>query len=143
MNANSFSFGGTLHVSSLVAALLLMVGVGSRAADAGVLNWEKVSIGGKVELIAELKPVIPTGPDEGSKATASPKIDDSKAEGKLKQCKLQWTAADTNGDGILAGNKVTRYNDMIRTSSQPVISDDARLTETDFMKACMAITVHE
>ena len=143
MNTKLVPLGGRIQVTALVAALLLVAGAGSRAANAAVLTLANVPISGKVELIAELKPVIPTGPDEGSKATASPKIDDAKAEGKLKQCKLQWTAADTNGDGILAGSKVTRYNDMIRTQNQPVISDGARLTETDFMKACMAISVHE
>ena len=143
MNAKLVAFGGTIQVTSLVASLLLVGGVASRAADAAVLARASVPMGGNVELVAELKPVIATGPDEGSKASASPKIDDPKAEGKLKQCKLQWTAADTNGDGILAGNKVSRYNDTIRTPNQPVISGDARLTETDFMKACMAITVHE
>ena len=84
MNTKLVPLGGRIQVTALVAALLLVAGGGSRAADAAVLTFANVPIGGKVELIAELKPVIPTGPDEGSKATASPKIDDAKAEGKLK-----------------------------------------------------------
>jgi hypothetical protein len=97
----------------------------------------------QVELAATLKPDAESGPDQAGKASAAPKVDDSKGEAKLQQCKLQWTAADADGDGLLAGAEITAYNNTIRTQNQLKLSEDARLTQTDFMKACLAVAAHE
>ena len=143
MDTKPISLHGGAQVTGLVVLSLLLAPVGTGGANAAVAPRPNTATWRNVELAAEVIPVKPSGPEDSGKATAPPKVDDPKAEGKLKQCKLQWTAADTNGDGILSGSKATRYNEMIRMSNQPVISEDARLTETDFMKACMAIAVHE
>jgi hypothetical protein len=101
------------------------------------------ALGRRIELAAEVKPIAPSGPDQSAKPSDPTPIDGTRADARLKQCKLQWTAADTDGEGVLAGNKITRYNATIRAANQPVLSEDARLTEAEFIKACTAVTAHE
>jgi hypothetical protein len=71
------------------------------------------------------------------------KITGADGEARLKECKSQWTAADTNGDGVLAGSEITHYNAAIRPPNQAKLSEDARFAEGDFMKACTAVAAHE
>src|SRR5579871_6223045 len=54
--------------------------------------------GRRIQLAAEVKPITPSGPDQSTKASDSTPIDGARADARLKQCKLQWTAADTDGE---------------------------------------------
>ena len=70
-------------------------------------------------------------------AKPSPNADDTTASGeaRLKECKLQWTAANANGDGVLDASEIARYNTTIRTAKQAVLPENARLTEDGCLAA--------
>ncbi len=96
-----------------------------------------------IQLAAEVPAIAPAGPDQAAKAAATAKIPDAAAAARVELCKSQWSAADADGDGILAGDEITHYNATIRSQNQPKLSEDARLAEGDFMKACTAVASHE
>ena len=65
------------------------------------------------------------------------------ATAKLEGCKSQFGLADVNGDGVLDAREIANYNSTIRSERQPPLPDIDRLTETDFIAACGAVTAHE
>ena len=141
-----FYFRMAMGMGGLIAGLVLLA-LDAVEVQAAVLFQPASSIaaalGRRTELAAEMKPMVPSGPDQSAKASDPTPMDGARADARLKQCKLQWTAADTDAEGVHSGNKITRYNQTIRSANQPVLSEDARLTEADFMKACMAVAAHE
>jgi hypothetical protein len=104
-------------------------------AKAGVLS--------RIELAATVTPVVPSGPDMSASPSQKTDAGGSAGEARIKECKLQWKAADTNGDGVLDASEIARYNATIRTPKQAVLPDNARLTEEGFMAACSAAGSHE
>lgn len=50
-------------------------------------------------------------------------------------CAAEWTQADANNDGALAGPEADRYLAYIRIRSQ-VAPQDGRITQDSFMQAC-------
>ena len=52
------------------------------------------------------------------------------------ECADQWTQADTNHDGVIAGIEADRYLASIRVRSQVTPPEDGRITQDSFMQAC-------
>ncbi|MDI1283733.1 MAG: hypothetical protein PSV46_05010 [Reyranella sp.] len=52
------------------------------------------------------------------------------------ECAEQWTQADTNHDGVIAGAEADRYLAYIRIRNQVTPPDDGRITQDSFMQAC-------
>lgn len=50
-------------------------------------------------------------------------------------CAAEWTSADANKDGVLAGPEANRYLAYIRIRAQ-VAPEDGRITQERFMDAC-------
>jgi hypothetical protein len=50
-------------------------------------------------------------------------------------CAAEWTSADANKDGVLAGPEANRYLAYIRVRAQ-VAPEDGRITQDRFMEAC-------
>ena len=56
------------------------------------------------------------------------------------ECADQWTQADTNHDGVIAGAEADRYLAYIRIRSQVTPPEDGRITQDRFMQACQSDT---
>jgi hypothetical protein len=54
-------------------------------------------------------------------------------------CAAEWTKADANNDGVLAGVEANRYLAWIRIRAQ-VAPEDGRITQDKFMAACQGDT---
>ena len=70
-------------------------------------------------MAAEMKPMVPSGPDQSAKASDPTPMDGARADARLKQCKLQWTAADTDAEGVLSGNKIKNVSFLQLTAYDP------------------------
>ncbi|MGQ0580778.1 MAG: hypothetical protein ACT4O6_02490 [Reyranella sp.] len=55
-------------------------------------------------------------------------------------CAAQWTQADTNHDGVIAGIEADRYLAYIRIRAQVTPPADGRITQDSFMQACQGDT---
>ncbi len=55
-------------------------------------------------------------------------------------CAAQWTQADTNHDGVIAGTEADRYLAYIRIRAQVTPPADGRITQDSFMQACQGDT---
>jgi len=55
-------------------------------------------------------------------------------------CASQWTQADTNHDGVIAGAEADRYLAYMRIRSQVTPPEDGRITQDRFMRACQSDT---
>jgi len=54
------------------------------------------------------------------------------------ECKAIWTKADSNKDGVLAGDEATKFLDAIKASGKTYDANaDGKLDEAEFMKACL------
>ncbi len=56
------------------------------------------------------------------------------------ECAAQWTQADTNHDGVIAGAEADRYLAYIRIRAQVTPPADGRITQDSFMQACQGDT---
>ena len=56
------------------------------------------------------------------------------------ECADQWTQADTNHDGVIAGGEADRYLAYIRIRAQVTPPADGRITQDSFMQACRSDT---
>lgn len=56
------------------------------------------------------------------------------------ECAAQWTQADTNHDGVIAGTEADRYLAYIRIRAQVTPPADGRITQDSFMQACQGDT---
>jgi hypothetical protein len=54
-------------------------------------------------------------------------------------CAAEWSGADANKDGVLAGPEANRYLAYIRVRAQ-VAPEDGRITQDRFMEACRTDT---
>ncbi len=55
-------------------------------------------------------------------------------------CAAQWTQADTNHDGVIAGTEAERYLAYIRIRAQVTPPADGRITQDSFMQSCQGDT---
>ena len=55
-------------------------------------------------------------------------------------CAAQWTKADINHDGVIAGAEADRYLAFIRVRAQVKEPEDGRITQDSFMQACRGDT---
>ena len=90
------------QVGWLVAGLLIIaldpIGIHAAVAFPGDRPSLTSAMGDRpIELAAEMTPIAPSGPDQSGEAPTSAPINDARADARLKQCKLQWTAADMDG----------------------------------------------
>ena len=56
------------------------------------------------------------------------------------ECADQWTRADINHDGVIAGIEADRYLAYIRVRAQVTPPEDGRITQDRFMQACQSDT---
>ncbi len=56
------------------------------------------------------------------------------------ECAEQWTQADINHDGVIAGAEADRYLAHLRVRNQVTPPDDGRITQDSFMQACQIDT---
>ena len=56
------------------------------------------------------------------------------------ECAEQWTQADTNHDGVIAGTEADRYLAYIRIRDQVTPPADGRITQDSYMQACQSDT---
>jgi len=135
---------------------VIAVGLGALSAtspaQAGVLSSPTVAAGIAVAapdfsdgilVAADAGAAGASGPDQAAKPPAKPDQGDPAAAARESACKTQWSAADTNRDGIIDGAEIALYNKTVRAESQPVLADTDRLPEADFLATCTAVVAHE